>query len=128
MAKTAPRKLAVARRIYEIATGEFGLEPCALLFDALTFPVTTGQEELRDSAIETLEGIRRIKSELPGVSPFWGSATSPLGLPSMPAPPSIPSSSITPSRPDWMRPSSTPCISPRMPRCLKKSASSATIC
>ena len=58
MAKTAERKVAIARRIYDIATQEYGLPPEALLFDALTFPVTTGQEELRDSAVQTLEAIR----------------------------------------------------------------------
>ena len=80
MAKTAPRKLAVARPINEIATGEFGLEPRALLFDALTFPVTTGQEELQGSAIETLEGIRRIKSELPGALTILGISNVSFGV------------------------------------------------
>ncbi len=72
MAKTAEKKVAIARRIHEMATGEFSLPPEALLFDALTFPVTTGQEELRDSALQTLEGIRRIKAELPGVLTVLG--------------------------------------------------------
>src|SRR5579859_1779620 len=80
MAKTADKKLAVARRIYDIATGEFGLFPEALLFDALTFPVTTGQEELRDSAVQTLEGIRRIKAELPGVLTILGVSNVSFGV------------------------------------------------
>jgi 5-methyltetrahydrofolate--homocysteine methyltransferase len=80
MAKTAERKLAVAKRIYDIATAEFGLEPQALLFDALTFPVTTGQEELRDSALQTLEGIRRIKAELPGVLTILGVSNVSFGV------------------------------------------------
>ena len=80
MARTAPRKVEVATRIYEIATGEFGLEPRALLFDALTFPVTTGQEELRDSALETLEGIRRIKAELPGALTILGISNVSFGV------------------------------------------------
>ncbi|MGH2517238.1 MAG: vitamin B12 dependent-methionine synthase activation domain-containing protein, partial [Ktedonobacterales bacterium] len=80
MAKTAEKKLAVARRIFEIATGEFGLLPEALLFDALTFPVTTGQEELRDSAVQTLEGIRRIKAELPGVLTILGVSNVSFGV------------------------------------------------
>jgi 5-methyltetrahydrofolate--homocysteine methyltransferase len=80
MAKTAEKKVAVARRIHEIATGEFELPPEALLFDALTFPVTTGQEELRDSAIQTLEGIRRIKSELPGVLTVLGVSNVSFGV------------------------------------------------
>ncbi|HEX6121777.1 MAG TPA: homocysteine S-methyltransferase family protein, partial [Ktedonobacterales bacterium] len=80
MAKTAERKLAVARRIHEIATGEFGLPAEALLFDALTFPVTTGQEELRDSALQTLEGIRQIKAALPGVLTILGVSNVSFGV------------------------------------------------
>jgi 5-methyltetrahydrofolate--homocysteine methyltransferase len=80
MAKTADRKLAIAKRIYEIATGEYGLPPEALLFDALTFPVTTGQEELRDSALQTLDGIRRIKLELPGVLTILGVSNVSFGV------------------------------------------------
>src|SRR5215218_4159366 len=60
MAHTADRKVEICKRIFDISTGEYGLEPSALIFDVLTFPVTTGQEELSRSAIETLEGIRRV--------------------------------------------------------------------
>jgi 5-methyltetrahydrofolate--homocysteine methyltransferase len=80
MAKTAERKLAVAQRIFEIATNEYGLPAEALLFDALTFPVTTGQEELRDSALQTLEGIRRIKAELPGALTILGVSNVSFGV------------------------------------------------
>jgi 5-methyltetrahydrofolate--homocysteine methyltransferase len=80
MAKTADRKLDIARRIHAIATSEFGLRPDALLFDALTFPVTTGQEELRDSAVQTLDGIRRIKAELPGVLTILGVSNVSFGV------------------------------------------------
>ncbi|HEV2405124.1 MAG TPA: homocysteine S-methyltransferase family protein, partial [Ktedonobacterales bacterium] len=80
MAKTAEKKLAVARRIHDIATQEFDLMPESLLFDALTFPVTTGQEELRDSALQTLEGIRRIKAELPGVLTILGVSNVSFGV------------------------------------------------
>ncbi|HKT40648.1 MAG TPA: dihydropteroate synthase, partial [Ktedonobacterales bacterium] len=80
MAKTAERKLAVAQRIFEIATLEYGLPAEALLFDALTFPVTTGQEELRDSAVQTLEGIRRIKAELPGALTILGVSNVSFGV------------------------------------------------
>ncbi|HEV7678572.1 MAG TPA: methionine synthase [Candidatus Dormibacteraeota bacterium] len=67
MAKTGDTKLLAARRIHDIAVGEYGLQPSQLLFDALTFTLATGQEEYLDSAVETIEGIRRIKQELPGV-------------------------------------------------------------
>ncbi|HZC06288.1 MAG TPA: dihydropteroate synthase, partial [Ktedonobacterales bacterium] len=80
MAKTADRKVAVARRIYDIATSEYGLPPQALLFDTLTFPVTTGQEDLRDSAVQTLEAIRRVKSELPGVLTVLGVSNVSFGV------------------------------------------------
>ena len=80
MAKTAERKVAIAKRIYQMATDEFALTPESLLFDALTFPVTTGQEELRDSALQTLEGIRRIKAELPGVLTILGVSNVSFGV------------------------------------------------
>ena len=67
MAKTAERKLEIAQRLREIACERHGLDPEALIFDALTFTLTTGDEEWRPSAVETIEGIRRIKAEIPGV-------------------------------------------------------------
>ena len=67
MARTADRKLEAARKIYDIATGEYGLRPDALIFDALTFTLATGDPESANTAVETLAGIRRIKAELPGV-------------------------------------------------------------
>ncbi|HEX7089351.1 MAG TPA: homocysteine S-methyltransferase family protein [Longimicrobiales bacterium] len=80
MAKTAERKLEVARRIHDIATQEFGLEPDALIFDALTFTLATGEAEFRRSAVETIEGIRRIKRELPGVLTILGVSNVSFGL------------------------------------------------
>ncbi len=80
MAHTAERKLAVARRIYEMATQEHGLPPEALIFDVLTFPVTTGQPELRRAAIETLEGVRLVKENLPGALTLLGISNVSFGL------------------------------------------------
>jgi 5-methyltetrahydrofolate--homocysteine methyltransferase len=80
MAKSVEKKVAVAKRIHDLAVREYGLTPQALLFDALTFPVTTGQEELRDSALQTLEGIRRIKAELPGVLTILGVSNVSFGV------------------------------------------------
>jgi 5-methyltetrahydrofolate--homocysteine methyltransferase len=80
MAHTAERKFAIARRIYDIATQEYGLPPDALIFDVLTFPVTTGQPELRRSALETIEGIRQIKQNLPGVYTLLGVSNVSFGL------------------------------------------------
>jgi 5-methyltetrahydrofolate--homocysteine methyltransferase len=80
MAKTAEVKLAVARKIYDIAVDDYGLAPDALIFDALTFTLATGDEEFRRSALETIEGIRRIKSELPGVLTTLGVSNVSFGL------------------------------------------------
>jgi 5-methyltetrahydrofolate--homocysteine methyltransferase len=65
MAKTADRKLEIAQRLKEIACDEHGLDPQLLIFDCLTFTLTTGDEEWRPSAVETIEGIARIKEALP---------------------------------------------------------------
>jgi len=80
MAKTAESKLAVAKRIYQIAVEEHGLRPQDLVFDALTFTLATGDPEFARSAIETLEGIRLIKAELPGVLTSLGISNVSFGL------------------------------------------------
>ncbi len=80
MAKTAERKLEVAKRIVELACDEHGLDRDALIFDALTFTLTTGDEEWRPSAVETIEGIRRIKAELPGVNTSLGVSNVSFGV------------------------------------------------
>ncbi|MHB8619017.1 MAG: methionine synthase [Chloroflexota bacterium] len=72
MAKTLDRKVEVARAIHQVVTGEYGLPADALIFDTLTFPLSTGQEELADSAKETIGAIREIKRELPGVLTVLG--------------------------------------------------------
>ncbi|RMF53257.1 MAG: methionine synthase [Chloroflexota bacterium] len=80
MAKTAQRKLAVARRIYEIAVNEYGMKPEDLIFDALVFTLATGDPEFANSAVETIEGIRLIKAELPGVLTSLGVSNLSFGL------------------------------------------------
>ncbi len=80
MAKTAERKLEIARRIYDIAVTEYGLNPGDLVFDALTFTLATGDLEFNQSAIQTMEGIRRIKAELPGVLTSLGVSNVSFGL------------------------------------------------
>src|SRR5215208_1705105 len=80
MAKTAERKVEIAERLRDIACGEHGLEPEALIFDALTFTLTTGDEEWKPSAVETIEGIRRIKSEIPGVKTSLGVSNVSFGV------------------------------------------------
>src|SRR5215213_9180307 len=80
MAKTADRKLEVAKRIRDLCCDEHGLDPEALIFDALTFTLTTGDEEWRPSAVETIEGIKRIKSEIPGVKTSLGVSNVSFGV------------------------------------------------
>src|SRR5215210_707287 len=84
MAKTRERKLEVARRIRDLVCGEHGMDPQLLIFDALTFTLTTGDEEWRPSAVETIEGIRLIKRELPGVLTSLGVSNVSFGI-GMPA-------------------------------------------
>jgi 5-methyltetrahydrofolate--homocysteine methyltransferase len=80
MAKTAATKLAVARRIYDIVVEEYGIPPGALIFDALTFTLATGEAEFDASAVETIDGIRAIKRELPGVLTSLGVSNVSFGL------------------------------------------------
>jgi 5-methyltetrahydrofolate--homocysteine methyltransferase len=80
MAKTRERKLEVARRITEYCCDEHGLDRDALIFDCLTFTLTTGDEEWRPSAVETIEGIRLVKSELPGVQTSLGVSNVSFGV------------------------------------------------
>ncbi len=80
MAKTRDRKLEVARRIHDIVVDEYGMQPADLIFDALTFTLATGDAEWIDSAHETIEGIRLIKRELPGVLTILGVSNVSFGL------------------------------------------------
>ena len=80
MAKTADRKVEIAKRIKEIACDEHGLEPEALIFDLLTFTLTTGDEEWKPSAVETIEGIRRLKAEIPEVKTSLGVSNVSFGV------------------------------------------------
>ncbi|HEX2513134.1 MAG TPA: methionine synthase [Chloroflexota bacterium] len=79
-ATTAAWKLEAAQKIHAIVCGEYGLSPDSLIFDALTLPITTGQEELQNAAVETLEGIRRIKAGLPGVFTILGVSNLSFGI------------------------------------------------
>jgi 5-methyltetrahydrofolate--homocysteine methyltransferase len=80
MAKTAERKLEVARRIYDIAINDHGLRPSDLVFDTLTFTLATGDPEFNQSAIETINSIKLIKTQLPGVLTSLGISNVSFGL------------------------------------------------
>jgi len=79
-ARTAEWKLRAARAIHDIAVGRYGLEPSDLIFDPLVLPLSTGMEESRRDGIETIEGVRRIKAELPGVNTIVGLSNVSFGL------------------------------------------------
>jgi 5-methyltetrahydrofolate--homocysteine methyltransferase len=79
-ARTAEWKLRSARNIRDIAVERYGLAPEDLLFDPLALPLSTGMEESRMDGIETIEGIRSIKAELPGVSTILGLSNVSFGL------------------------------------------------
>jgi 5-methyltetrahydrofolate--homocysteine methyltransferase len=80
MAKTAERKVEIARRITELCCDEHGLDREALIFDVLTFTLTTGDDEWKPSAVETIEGIRRVKAEIPGVKTSLGVSNVSFGV------------------------------------------------
>ncbi|MBI4584753.1 MAG: methionine synthase [Planctomycetes bacterium] len=80
MAKVAARKLAIARRILRLATERHGLRPSDLVFDVLTFTICTGNESDRRLALETVEGIRLVKKELPGAYTILGVSNVSFGL------------------------------------------------
>jgi 5-methyltetrahydrofolate--homocysteine methyltransferase len=79
-ADTAEWKFEVAKRIYDIVVNEYGIPPSDLMFDPLVFPVTTGMEQTRRSAIETFESIRLIKQNLPGALTHVGLSNCSFGL------------------------------------------------
>ncbi len=79
-ARTADWKLRAARAIFDLAVKRYGIEAEDLLFDPLVLPVSTGMEEGRRDALETIEGIRLIKAELPGVRTIVGLSNVSFGL------------------------------------------------
>ncbi len=79
-ARTADWKVRAATAIHDIAVDRYGLRPQDLMFDALALPLSTGMEESRKDGIETIEGIRRIKAELPGVYTVLGLSNVSFGL------------------------------------------------
>ena len=80
MAKTADRKLEVAKRIHDLLTKRHGLPPHFIIFDPLTFTIASGDEESRDAGIQTLQGIQLIKKHLPGVRTILGLSNISFGL------------------------------------------------
>ena len=73
-------KMEVAHRLHKIATERYGLSASDLIFDALTFPIGTGDEDLRKDGMATLDAIKRIKTEIPGAYTTLGLSNVSFGL------------------------------------------------
>lgn len=80
MAKTAARKLEIARRLHGLLTGKFGIAEEDILFDCLTFPVSTGVDADRRLALETLDGIEHVMKEFPRCGSILGVSNVSFGL------------------------------------------------
>ncbi|MBN2738689.1 MAG: methionine synthase [Spirochaetales bacterium] len=80
MALEVDRKISIAKRIYDIAVNNHGIAPEDLIFDALTFTLGSGDESLKTAGINTLEGIRGIKENIPGVKTILGLSNISFGL------------------------------------------------
>ncbi len=79
-AYTTEKKVSIAKRIRDFAVNEFGLRDDDLIFDMLTFPLGTGAEELRKSAINTFEAIKTIKRLIPDAKTILGISNCSYGL------------------------------------------------
>ncbi|MFP4224897.1 MAG: methionine synthase [Phycisphaeraceae bacterium] len=80
MARTADRKLEIAERMHRLATEKYGLAEEDILFDPLVLPVSTGMEKDRRSALETIEGVRRIMARFPNCQTLVGLSNVSFGL------------------------------------------------
>jgi 5-methyltetrahydrofolate--homocysteine methyltransferase len=80
MARSAEGKFKIAKRAYEQATEKYGIPAHDIFFDPLALPISTGIEEDRRNALETIEGIKRIKQELPGCFTILGVSNISFGL------------------------------------------------
>jgi 5-methyltetrahydrofolate--homocysteine methyltransferase len=79
-ARTAEWKVAVAARLIEDLTGQWGMRRSDIIVDCLTFPIATGQEETRRDAIETIDAIRELKRRYPEVQTTLGVSNVSFGL------------------------------------------------
>ena len=80
-AVTRERKLAIAQRSLDILVNRHGIAPEDIFFDALVFPVGTGDRNYIGSGVETIEGIRAIKTALPRCKTILGISNVSFGLP-----------------------------------------------
>jgi 5-methyltetrahydrofolate--homocysteine methyltransferase len=79
MARTAEDKIRIARRAYKQAT-EFGIPAHDIFFDPLALPISTGIEEDRKNAEQTIAAIKQIREEMPGANIILGVSNISFGL------------------------------------------------
>lgn len=80
MAKTAEKKLAIARRLRDLLVDEFGFRDSDLIFDTLTFTVASGDSQLRSAAAETLQAVELVSREFPEANTSLGVSNVSFGL------------------------------------------------
>jgi 5-methyltetrahydrofolate--homocysteine methyltransferase len=78
---TRERKLAVAQRSVDLLVNKYGMRPEDLVIDPLVFPVATGDENYIGGAVETIEGVRLVKENIPHVRTILGVSNVSFGLP-----------------------------------------------
>ncbi|MGH3774361.1 MAG: methionine synthase [Pseudonocardiaceae bacterium] len=79
-ARTAEWKVRVASRLIDDLTANWGMRTCDIIVDCLTFPISTGQEEVRRDALETIEAIRELKRRYPEAHTTLGISNVSFGL------------------------------------------------
>jgi 5-methyltetrahydrofolate--homocysteine methyltransferase len=79
-ARTADWKVRVADRLIRDLTTNHGMLVEDIVVDTLTFPITTGQEEVRRDALETIEAIRELKRRYPAVQTTLGISNVSFGV------------------------------------------------
>lgn len=79
-ARTVEHKVAIAERLIEDLTGNWGIDESDILIDCLTFTICTGQEESRKDGIATIEAIRELKKRHPDVQTTLGLSNISFGL------------------------------------------------
>lgn len=80
MARTADRKFAIAARALERATTKHGFDPADIFFDPLVLPISTGMDDDRRSALELIEGTKRISKAFPQCQITCGLSNVSFGL------------------------------------------------
>lgn len=81
MGVTRQRKCEIAEREYQLLTQKYGISPEDIIWDPLVFPCATGDKQYEGSAVETIEGIRLLKSKFPETKTILGISNVSFGLP-----------------------------------------------